>query len=219
MCRREGSSLQRGMNFEMGHGYSVILMSVRRNAPYRDRLEDDGSTLVYEGHDLPKSRTVPDPKAVDQPARHANGALTQNGRFFEAATEYKEGRGGPPVVRVYEKIQEGIWSYNGIFSLVDAWCESDATRSVFKFKLVALGNEASMTDERSVRAERRRIIPTGIKLEVWKRDQGRCVVCGASDELHFDHDLPYSKGGTSLTAANVQLLCMRHNLSKGNRIT
>ena len=46
MCRREGVSLQRGMNFELGHNYSVILMSVRTNAPYEDRFEDDGFTII-----------------------------------------------------------------------------------------------------------------------------------------------------------------------------
>jgi len=44
------------------------------------------------------------------------------------------------------------------------------------------------------------------------------VICGATTELHFDHVLPYSKGGTSLTAQNVQLLCARHNLSKGAKL-
>jgi 5-methylcytosine-specific restriction endonuclease McrA len=65
---------------------------------------------------------------------------------------------------------------------------------------------------------RRRVIPTAVKLEVWKRDGGKCVACGATDELHFDHDLPYALGGTSLTAANVQLLCARHNLEKRDSI-
>jgi hypothetical protein len=41
MCRREGTSLQQGMNYGLGGNHSVILMSVRRNAPYRDRLEDE----------------------------------------------------------------------------------------------------------------------------------------------------------------------------------
>ena len=40
----------------------------------------------------------------------------------------------------------------------------------------------------------------------------------ATDELHFDHDLPYSKGGTSITENNVQLMCARHNLEKGAKI-
>ncbi len=67
MCQRESSSLQRGMNFEIGEGSSVILMSVHPNAPYRDRFEDDGLTVIYEGHDAPRSHGLPDPKIVDQP--------------------------------------------------------------------------------------------------------------------------------------------------------
>jgi hypothetical protein len=42
------------MNFCLGGNHSVILMSVRPNAPYRDRLEDGGTTLIYEGHDPPQ---------------------------------------------------------------------------------------------------------------------------------------------------------------------
>ena len=51
MCGREGVSLQRGMNYQIGHNHSVILMSVRSGAPYEDRYEDDGTTIIYEGHD------------------------------------------------------------------------------------------------------------------------------------------------------------------------
>ena len=63
-----------------------------------------------------------------------------------------------------------------------------------------------------------RLIPTSVKLEVWARDKGQCVLCGSKENLHFDHDLPYSKGGTSLTAANVRILCMKHNLQKSGKI-
>jgi len=66
--------------------------------------------------------------------------------------------------------------------------------------------------------EMTRLIPTAVKLEVWRRDGGRCVTCGATDNLHFDHIIPYSKGGTSLHADNIQLLCARHNLEKRDRI-
>jgi hypothetical protein len=62
MCSREGTSLQRGMNFGLGGNHSVVLMSVRPNAPYRDRLEDEGTTLIYEGHDEPRSDAVPRPR-------------------------------------------------------------------------------------------------------------------------------------------------------------
>jgi 5-methylcytosine-specific restriction endonuclease McrA len=40
----------------------------------------------------------------------------------------------------------------------------------------------------------------------------------AKDELHFDHILPFSKGGTSIKAENVQLLCARHNLAESDKI-
>ena len=66
--------------------------------------------------------------------------------------------------------------------------------------------------------KRSRIISTNVKLEVWKRDEGKCVTCGATDELHFDHILPFSKGGTSIKSDNVQLLCARHNLEKSAKI-
>ncbi|MCB0750248.1 MAG: HNH endonuclease, partial [Ignavibacteriae bacterium] len=45
-----------------------------------------------------------------------------------------------------------------------------------------------------------------------------CVLCGSTDELHFDHDLPYSKGGTSISVNNVRILCARHNLAKSDKI-
>ena len=57
MCVREGTSLQRGMNFRIGGGkagYSVILMSVRKGAPYVDQWHEAGEhagQLEYEGHD------------------------------------------------------------------------------------------------------------------------------------------------------------------------
>jgi hypothetical protein len=118
---------------------------------------------------------------------------------------------------VYEKIHSGIWAYNGMFHLVDSWIEQDKHRSVFKFRLVAVEGDDDSVIHRAV-VPRRRIIPTSVKLAVWKRDGGKCVECGATDELHFDHDLPWFKGGTSITEENVQLLCARHNLQKHDRI-
>lgn len=218
MCHREGTSLQQGMNFGLGGNHSVILMSIRSNAPYRDRLENNGTTLVYEGHDIPKSASVPNPKLVDQPEYLPSGRPTQNGKFHEAAQSFKSNVRAPERVRVYEKLRVGIWSYNGVFHLVDSWKERDDHRAVFKFRLSAVEGEEDFSMPPRLNAERRRLIPTPIKLEVWKRDEGKCAICGATDELHFDHILPFGKGGTSLTATNVQLLCARHNLEKRDLI-
>lgn len=89
MCRREGVSLQRGMNLGLGGNHSVILMCVRPNAPYRDRLEDGGTTLIYEGHNQPKTTSCPNPKLVDQPGALPSGTVTQNGKFYQAARSSK----------------------------------------------------------------------------------------------------------------------------------
>lgn len=218
MCLREGTNLQKGMNFGLGGNHSVILMSVRPNAPYADRLEDDGQTLIYEGHDVSRSISGPPPKSVDQPERYASGTLTENGKFHHAAQAAKNGQRQPERVRVYEKIKPGIWSYNGVFHLVDSWIEPNGTRSVFKFRLVAVESDENFDRPVSYDIPHRRIIPTKVKVQVWQRDQGRCVECGSTDNLHFDHILPFARGGTSISSQNVQLLCMRHNLAKSAKI-
>ena len=51
--------------------------------------------------------------------------------------------------------------------------------------------------------------------KVYKRDRGKCRICGSIANLHFNHILPFSKGGSSKVASNIQLLCARHNLKKG----
>ena len=193
-------------------------MSVRPNAPYADRFEDDGITLIYEGHDTPRSQTNQNPKTVDQPECTPNGKLTQNGLFRRAAYQHKCGQRSPERVRVYEKIKQGIWSYNGVFHLVDAWLKSSDGRQTFKFKLVAVEGEEDFSVPVPSQPKPRRIIPTRVKLEVWKRDGGKCTECGSEEDLHFDHIIPWSKGGASSTSENVQLLCSKHNLQKHDRI-
>jgi len=218
MCREEGLSLQKGMNYCPLSDRSILLMSVRKDAPYHDRVEDGGLTLIYEGHDAPRSENVPNPKIVDQPAALPSGRLTEKGKFFAAAQKYKGGS-APRLVRVYEKLRDGIWADNGHFNLVDAWQEPDEARQVFKFKLVVTERVAASQNELDVEDPKRsRVIPSAIKQEVWLRDHGKCTMCGASDELHFDHIIPFAKGGSSLVAGNVQLLCARHNLQKRDKI-
>ena len=217
MCTVEGTSLQRGMNYHLNPTYSVFLMSVRPGSPYNDRVEDDGQSLVYEGHDVTKRKSGIDPKSVDQMMLYPSGTLTQNGLFYEAATNFKEGRRSAEQIRVYEKIREGIWVYNGLFNLVDAWQELSEGRLVFKFKLSLVDDLGKMSLQLP-NLDHSRFIPSSVKLEVWKRDSGQCVKCGSNKNLHFDHIIPFSKGGTSLKSENIQLLCAVHNLSKHDKI-
>jgi HNH endonuclease len=219
MCREEGISLQRGMNFRLGGGDSVVLMSRRPGAPYTDRVEEEGRVLIYEGHDVARRVGEPDPKTVDQPLTTPGGRPTQNALFFSAAKKYANSGADPERVRVYEKLRQGIWVFNGVFRLVDAWEEPSDGRGVFKFHLELDAQAvASSARERPVDLEPTRVIPTAVKLAVWRRDGGCCVQCGSRDNLHFDHVIPYSRGGSSLRAENIQLLCARHNLQKHDAI-
>jgi hypothetical protein len=217
MCQEEGVNLQRGMNFHLHGSISVILMSQRKNAPYSDRIEENGNILIYEGHDTSLGFSSRNPKTVDQPMYNPSGSLTQNGLFFKAAQEYKKNSSKYEIVRVYEKIHPGIWVFNGMFKLIDAWQEQRKNRSVFKFKM-EISKNLEYAGKTTSEIEHNRLIPATVKLEVWQRDKGKCVVCGSNKNLHFDHIIPYSKGGSSLVADNIQLLCVKHNLEKRDKI-
>lgn len=217
MVQREGIALQKGMNFR-----------VRKGAPYQDQWHDTGrcaGMLEYEGHDVPRYRgSRIDPKVVDQPMRLPSGALTENGKFFEAAQAAKRNEQLPEIIQVYEKISAGIWCDRGRHLLLDAEIKSvpaekiRRTRKVFRFFLSPTSTPSVATPEGERELQISRLIPTPVKVAVWKRDSGRCVQCGANDNLHFDHDVLFSKGGSSITVANVKLLCARHNLEKSDRI-
>ncbi len=221
MCDQENvQTLQRGMNYRLNPSYSVILMSQRSNAPYKDKIHENGITIEYEGHDVSRRSYTHDPKSEDQPDKLPSGKLTQNGKFKKAVEEFKANKRKPELVKVYEKILAGIWSLKGIFHLVDYKYINDGRRKVFRF-ILRLSEEPIGKEDLKVsdiNLPDSRLIPSEVKKEVWKRDKGRCVLCGSSKNLHFDHDLPFSKGGTSLSSKNVRLLCMKHNLEKSAKI-
>lgn len=220
MCDlEEAQTLQRGMNFRIRPTYSVILMSQRSNAPYVDRVYPDGVTIEYEGHDVSKrSRDhTHNPKDEDQPAKLPSGHLTQNGLFVQAVQKFKKGE-APELVKVYEKIIPGFWSLKGFFDLIDYKIVHDGVRDVYRFTLRLSERVVSNFDTIQPDIKHTRLIPSQVKIEVWKRDEGKRVICGDTKNLHYDHELPFSKGGTSLSVKNIRLLCMKHNLQKSGKI-
>jgi hypothetical protein len=62
-----------------------------------------------------------------------------------------------------------------------------------------------------------RYIPSEVKRIVWTRDHGRCVICGSNRRIHYDHDIPFSKGGSN-TVDNIRILCEKCNLRKSDKI-
>lgn len=52
-----------------------------------------------------------------------------------------------------------------------------------------------------------------VKKFVFERDKGKCVYCGSSENLEFDHIIPISKGGSN-SERNIQLVCFECNRIK-----
>jgi hypothetical protein len=138
MVAEEKYPLQRGMNYRVGQGskkgYSIFLMSQRKNSLYTDEFDLTTKHLIYEGHDVSRTKGI-DPKTVDQPLLTPKGTWTENGKFFRAAVDYKSGLRDPELVKVYEKIDVGVWSIKGFFQLVDVRQVDDGRRRVWKFYL------------------------------------------------------------------------------------
>lgn len=216
LVSREQQNLQRGMNYRTGLRRSVFLMSTRPGAPYKDSWMEKENILVYEGHDLSAKEARRAKKEVDQPLFERTGALTDNGKFFKAANDYRLGRRKALQIQVYEKVADGIWYAKGCFELIDATFEKDGFRNVFRFFLQPAESKEPAGAPFEYRHER--MIPSAVKVAVWKRDRGKCVQCGARTGLHYDHIIPFSKGGRSDDERHIQLLCARHNLEKHDNI-
>ena len=214
VIKENGKQIQKGMNFGIQKTYSVVLMSTQKNAPYNDHILEEG-VIEYEGHDVP-SNLNPDKKLVDQSLLTPSGTPTENGKFFQAALDYKEGIKEPSQVQVYRKLRKGIWVDMGFYDLIDAYEKQDLERKVFKF-LLKPKIELNENDQEYLDLLHDRQIPGEVQKEVYERDRGKCVKCGSTENLHFDHILPFSKGGSSKVAKNIQLLCARHNLKKGSK--
>jgi len=70
-------------------------------------------------------------------------------------------------------------------------------------------------------SETKRDVPLRLRIEVFKRDNFRCVFCGRSPAtapgvvvLHIDHIVPFSKGGKTVFG-NLRTLCHQCNWGKG----
>ena len=59
-----------------------------------------------------------------------------------------------------------------------------------------------------------RYIPAAVKRAVLIRDNDSCVKCGATENLHIDHEIALSRGGSN-DIDNLQVLCKDCNLRKG----
>ena len=200
-----------GMNFGAGGSYSVFLSVDKNSKGYKDIINDNG-TILYEGHDVKGDNK----KIQDQPLQNSDGTQSENGKFIDAWRKFQRGEREPAVIKVYRKIEKGIWVNLGFYELIGVTKDPKAIRIVYRFCLKPINFDPQKATNIELPHDRK--IPGHVMKEVYERDEGKCVVCGEKDNLHYDHKLPFSKGGASDDAKNIQLLCSRHNLEKGDAL-
>ncbi len=182
MVAREGVMPTKGMNFrDDGLRLSVFLV-LERDGDFKDTWDQASQRYTFEGHD---SVTVERGKETDQLLMYPSGKPTENGFFFKAANDFKDGvRRDPLQVQIYEKLDNGVWFDKGIFNLVDTSPILENDRKVYEYYLSPA--DADIDPEEWDESRSERLIGAKRKADAWKRDHGRCTVCGGERDLHFD---------------------------------
>jgi hypothetical protein len=108
---------------------------------------------------------------------------------------------GVIVFCMYAGVRVARWNYRRKQALLE---HQPLSSSVYAAASLPLGERNS------------RVIPQDVKIAVAARDGGMCRRCGSTQELHYDHVIPWSKGGAN-TISNIQLLCGLCNRAKGDK--
>ena len=122
---------------------------------------------------------------------------------------------------------DGLWAYRDLLVNVKDSEGFTLDEIMLKIKHAVIGREKLFSRMRReleafenikrLDTARRERIPDSVRLFVWQRDQGKCVRCGSTEKLEFDHIIPVTKGGSN-TERNIQLLCEQCNRTKGATI-
>jgi hypothetical protein len=159
--------------------------------------------------------------------RVQNEALSAGRQMTDASHDDNRGDRQMTDARPDDRADDQIWLFRNRVVLVEAPETSSPAEVVVAVKHAVLSQERDFARMQSDidRFQRfaeaantpRDPIPTAVKVFVWRRDQGRCIKCGSTENLEFDHIIPQVKGGSN-TERNIQLLCLACNRSKGSVI-
>jgi HNH endonuclease len=121
-----------------------------------------------------------------------------------------------------DRLSEYAWFYNTrIYYVNNIYDEIEAKMLVIsefdkeRRKFESL--KAKFEDSEAKSDFKRKSIPEKIRIEVWRRDGGKCAKCESRENLEYDHIIPVSRGGSN-TSRNIELLCESCNRSKGAKI-
>ncbi len=97
------------------------------------------------------------------------------------------------------------------------YINKDEIPQVKKYPIIE--NEDIATKKESIITHKtKRDVSERLKVQVLMRDGNKCRLCGITvtgENIHFDHIKAWSKGGETVLE-NLQVLCAKHNLAKGN---
>ncbi|UGT63980.1 TerD family protein [Nocardia asteroides] len=150
----------------------------------------------------------------------ASGPRQQSGRLIGSNRKLRFVGTGPGTETPWEKIVSVGYEYGSVVIAASTARGGGTYRVPDPDYVAAVLEGALRVAKRLVLAPGRRdtrTIPQHMKSEVWQRDGGRCVECGAGHYLEFDHVIPLSRGGAT-SVSNLQVLCRGCNLAKGARI-
>jgi len=117
-----------------------------------------------------------------------------------------------------------LWIYDGWLWKMSEEYEPEEARLLIleeidkerrKFERLKKKFDVANSDKTTTSGRER--IPSDVRIEVWRRDEGKCVRCGGRENLEYDHIIPISKGGSN-TARNIELLCEKCNRAKSEKI-
>ena len=98
--------------------------------------------------------------------------------------------------------------------------KAEYTREQILSRQITITNDEIEKEKQKAQREKERALMTDkLRMEVLRRDNFRCQICGASQadgvKLHVDHIKPVSKGGKT-EMNNLRTLCDRCNLGKSD---
>ncbi len=123
----------------------------------------------------------------------------------------------------YAFVGKPLWFYqDAVYQVTGGFTNEEKKLLILDYvdkerqKFERLKAKFSGEQSESINYERTRI-PESVRIEVWRRDQGKCARCGSREKLEYDHIVPVTRGGSN-TARNVELLCEVCNRSQRDRI-